>query len=209
VRASYVCVFLYLTAALAVGQNNARTTTDFKNFSYPWSRYAGWPHELQWLDTSVRGRVRLADGKWPDGSEDDAESSPQFTGLTLENVQFADVTGDGKQEALVTLRYDTGGTQYSHYVYIYSLGGGSPRLLAYFHSGDRSYWGLYQVYGRCGKLVVELFDPKKETGDCCSNGFVRTVYQWRGGRFQQVGAKQSGTPQAPSRIPVTVFGTHN
>jgi len=203
-RTACLCLTFCLAAVCTVGQNNTGAT-DFKNFRYPWSHYSGWPHELEWLDASETEHIQLKDGRWADA----VDPGLTFTGLTLENVQFADVTGDGRPEALATLRYDTGGTQYSHYVYIYSLADKSPKLLAYFHSGDRSYWGLYRVYGRGGKLVVELFDPEKRTGDCCSHGFVRTIYQWRGGRFQQVGAKQSGTPPAPSRIPVTVFGTHN
>ena len=147
------------------------------------------------------------DGRWRLDAED-GEDQSLFSGLTLEAVEFADVTDDGKEEALVILRFDTGGTAYSHYVYIYSLAAGKPRLLAYFHSGDRAYSGLYRVYGEGGKLVVELFDPEKRTGDCCSTGFVRTRYRWRDGRFEALGAHEFGTPKAPSRLPVTVFGTH-
>jgi len=59
------------------------------------------------------------DGKW---REPDSDSDMPFNGLTLESVTLADVTADGINEAIVILRYDTGGTQYSHYVYIYSIG---------------------------------------------------------------------------------------
>lgn len=199
-----MCMFLGFAAA----QNNIREV-NFKDFSYPWSLYSGWPHQLEWLDTAERGQVQLVNGQWR--STEDAEDSPgnrPFSGLTYEDVKFADVTGDGRTDAIVVLRFDTGGTQYSHYVYIYSLIARKPKLLAYFHSGDRSSSGLYRVYGQAGKLVIELFDPKKESGDCCSTGFIRTRYRWHNGKFETVGAKEFGTPKAPSRLPVTVFGTH-
>jgi hypothetical protein len=33
-------------------------------------------------------------------------------------------------------------------------------------------------------LVVELLDSEKQTGDCCSSGFIRNRYRWNKGRFQ-------------------------
>jgi len=203
--------WLTVTAAffllgLAAAQNTNRQV-DFKNFSYPWPNPSGWPHRLEWLDVSERAHVQLVDGRWRLQLEDAPPIYP-FSGLTLESVEFADVTGTGRSDAIVTLRFDTGGTQYSHYVYIYSLAAEKPKLLAYFHSGDRSASGLYRVYAEGGQLVVELFDPDKQQGDCCSAGFIRTRYRWHAGRFEPTGARELGTPKATTRIPVTVFGTH-
>ena len=111
----------------------------------------------------------------------------------MQSVEFADVTGESKEDAIVVLEYLTGGTQKTHYVYIYSFDDGTPKLLAYFHSGSRAYYGLRKVYGENGKLVVELFDPEKSSGDCCSSGFVRTRYKWHNGRFEAFGARESET----------------
>src|SRR5215471_15763262 len=94
----------------------------------------------------------------------------QWKGFTLQSVKFADLTGGGQEQAIVVLHYATGGTQQTDYVYIYSLIAEKPKLLAYFHTGDRAYSGLYKVFGDHGKLVVELFDPEKRSGDCCSSG---------------------------------------
>jgi hypothetical protein len=196
---------------VAAAQTNIRQV-DFKNFSYPWSPYSGWPHQLEWLEASEHGRIQLTDGRWRDNEVEnpkDIAGIEPFAGLTYEEVQFADVTGNGQTDAIVVLRYDTGGTQYSHCVYIYSFVAGKPKLLAGFHSGDRASSGLYRVYGKGGRLVVELFDPVKGSGDCCSTGFIRTRYGWHNGAFEAVGAPEFGTPKAPSRLPITVFGTHN
>ena len=67
---------------------------------------------------------------------------------------------------------------------------GGRSLLAYFHSGDRAYSGLCKVYGKDGKLVVELFDPDKRSGDRCSSGIVRTRYKWQHGRFEAFGTAE-------------------
>jgi hypothetical protein len=64
--------------------------------------------------------------------------------------------------------------------------------LTYCHTGGRAYSGLYKVYGEHGKLVFELLDPKKAQGDCCSLGFIRTRYQWRGNRFELASHPERG-----------------
>ena len=194
---------LLFAASGAVGQSKIQQV-DFKNFSYPWKSDSGWPDHLEWLDPSEHEHIQLANGHWTE----EQDAGGPFSGLTLEKVQFADVTGDRRTDAIVTLRYDTGGTQFSYYVYIYSLAEQGPKLLASFHSGDRAAAGLYQVYGQKGKLIVELFDPKKAEGDCCSSGFIRTQYRWTNGKFEAVGAQEFGTTKAPSRLPVNAFGTH-
>jgi hypothetical protein len=70
---------------------------------------------------------------------------------------------------------------------------GKPKLLAYFNAGDRAYYGLCRVFGESGKLVLELFDPDKREGDCCSTGIVRTRYKWRDGRFEAIGPVERET----------------
>jgi hypothetical protein len=199
-------LLLFSSVSFAVAQTTIRQV-DFKNFTYPWSEPTGWPHQVEWLDTAGQKHVRLVNGRWRLDAEDQ-ESSPQFSGLTLEEVRFDDVTGKGLTDAIVVLRFDTGGTQYSHYVYIYAFVARKPKLLAWFHSGDRAYAGLYRVYGQDGKLVIELFDPDKRSGDCCSTGFVRRRYQWHGGDFEVVGNPEFGTPKVLSRLRVNLFGMH-
>ncbi len=176
VRYLSIIVLLFSSLSFAVALTNIRQV-DFKNFTYPWSEPTNWPHQLVWLDTAGQEHVRLVNGRWRLHTEGEQSNVP-FSGLTLEEVRFDDVTGEGQTDAIVVLRFDTGGTQYSHYVYIYTFAAGRPKLLAWFHSGDRAASGLYKVYGENGKLVVELFDPEKREGDCCSAGFLRARYQW-------------------------------
>jgi hypothetical protein len=118
------------------------------------------------------------------------------------------VTGAGRDDAIVVIRYDTGGTQFEYFVYIYTFTEGRPKLLAYFHAGDRSDSGLYQIYAQNKELVVELYDPSKRTGDCCSSGFIRTRYRWHLDNFEAVGKNEFATPRTPCRLPVSPFGIH-
>ena len=46
-----------------------------------------------------------------------------FEGFTLQSVSFADVKGNGKEDAIVVLLYHSGGTQQTHYVYVFSFEG--------------------------------------------------------------------------------------
>ncbi|MGH9605959.1 MAG: hypothetical protein ACRD3N_09695 [Terracidiphilus sp.] len=196
-------MLIFASSGLSFGQSSIRQV-DFKNFTYPLSGHLLGHDRLQWLGTSKDARLARAPIRLVNGSDLTKSSSfvmdgkeyDQYEGFTLQSVQYADLTGDGKEDAIVVLRYLTGGTQTTNYVYVYALDPGKPKLLAYCYTGDRAYSGLYKVYGEDGELVAELFDPKKAEGDCCSSGFVRTRYQWRDGRFEAVGAPEYGTVNA-------------
>jgi hypothetical protein len=183
---------------MADAQKNIREV-DFKNFNYPLSGALLGHNRLQWLPTeahSDRRSIHLVNGANLTKSSSfvmDGHEYTQWEGFKLQSVKFADVTGHGQEEAIVVLHYGTGGTQQTDYVYIYSFGVGKPKLLAYFHTGDRADSGLCKVYGEEGKLVVELFDPQKRLGDCCSSGIVRTRYRWHDYRFEAFGTSEPET----------------
>jgi hypothetical protein len=172
---------MFGSVGVAYAQTSIRQI-DFKNHVYPLSGPAIGHDHLQWLDQSKKGSFRLAAG-WGD--------SRGLT-FTLDSVTYADVTGDGKEDALVVLGVNGGGTQASTYIYIYSFQQGHAELMAYCYTGDRGYLGLYRVYGKDRLLVIELNDPSKRQGDCCSTQFIRTKYVWRGGKFVSVGRREFG-----------------
>jgi hypothetical protein len=185
-------VSLYLPSIAA--QNGIRQV-DFKNFSYPLKDHLLGHSELKWLSTQSGGSAKLRTIQLKDGKELEKDSSfqmngheyAQYEGFTFQSVQYADVAGGSSEDAIVVLLYLSGGTQTTNYVYIYSFSEGRPKLLAYCHTGDRAYSGLYKVYGEHGLLVFELLDPEKQSGDCCSSGVVRARYRWLGVRFHVVG----------------------
>jgi len=180
---AFLSIVLAFTSAAAQGIRKV----DFKNFTYPLSGPTLGHNGLKWLDPGKRGRLTLINGK-------DKEEPP---GFTLQSVKFVDVTGDKNDDAIVVIHLKTGGTQQTDYVYIYSFVDGKPKILAYCHTGDRGYSGLADVYGKNGELVVELLDPSKRDGDCCSSGIIRTRYKWKDGRFEQAGPHRSLRLQEP------------
>jgi hypothetical protein len=197
---SFLFGAVILASSLLVDAQKTIRQVDFKNFTYPLSGPLLGHGELKWLGLPQDGYATRKPIHLENGDDltkvssfmMDGHEYAQFQGFTLQSVTFADVTGDGKEDAIVVLLYRTGGTQNTNYIYIYSFADGSPKLLAYCHTGSRAYSGLSSVYGDRGKLVFELLDPKKMEGECCSSGLVRTKYRWNGARFQQVGRPKYG-----------------
>jgi hypothetical protein len=66
---------------------------DFKNFTYPLSGPLLGHDRLVWLRLAKTDHVTLKNGK------DDS-------GFVLQSVKFANVTDDGKEDAIVVLRFD-------------------------------------------------------------------------------------------------------
>jgi hypothetical protein len=187
-------MLLCLSAGIASAQSTIRQI-DFKNFTYPLRGPLLGHSAMSWLGDprngySRRNPIRLINGE--DLTRDssfvmDGKEYVQYSGFTFQSVSYSELTGDGKEDAIVVLTYHTGGTQTTNYIYIYSLDEfGKPKLLDYCFTGDRAYSGLYKVYGENGELVVDLLDPSKSSRDCCSAGFIETRYQWDGRRFLRV-----------------------
>lgn len=179
---------------------------DFKNFSYPWVHPDSWPDHLQWMSLNLKEHIHLVDGKWDERDDSDRADGLQFSGLKLEGVQYAKLSRDQSEDAIVVLRYDSGGTQYHYWVYIYGIAGGTPNLLGFFHVGERAAYGLSRVFAKDRILNVQLFDPKFRQGDCCSSGSVNYRFRWNGHGFEAMGNPVSGHVDSESRRPVSVFG---
>jgi hypothetical protein len=209
-RFSSVILFLLTISAAVLLHSQAPTlgirSVDFKNFSYPWEAPNQSPDHLQWMSLGLKNHVQLANGKWEDREEQDLGANGTFTGLTLEGVKYVRLSSQNEEEALVVLRYDTGGTQYHYWVYVFGFSDGAPKLMGFFHAGDRAAHGLSTVIAEKGKLVVDLYDPDKQEGDCCSSGVVRYVFRWRGKGFEAVGHPTKRGAEDSSRRPVTIFG---
>jgi hypothetical protein len=187
-------VAILLSSLTLCAQTTIRQV-DFKNFTYPLSGPLLGHDGLKWLGNPKDGYskkkpihlVRGSDLARVSSLVVDGHYYSQSEGFTLQSVSFADVAGDGNEDAIVVLRYHTGGTQTTDYVYVFSFADGKPKLLAYCYTGDRGYSGLNRVYGERGQLVFELLNPKKAEGLCCSSGIVRTRYVWQDGRFEMAG----------------------
>lgn len=152
--------------------------TDFRNFRY---EFGG----TSW---------RLVDGTQPDVVDGDWR-------FELDSVSYGDVTGDGREEAIVVITAETGGTMVPHWIFVYGGGARGPELLWSFESGDRADGGLKAVYAEDGMLVVELLgrgklphaprtygaEDETSVGACCPSMFTRSRYAWTGRAFEPRG----------------------
>jgi hypothetical protein len=110
--------------------------------------------------------------------------------ITLEEIQYTDVTHDGREDALVTMVWHSGGTMQKSLVYVWSMKNSKPVVLWDFASGDRGFGGLHRVYGKDGDLILEVNDPDASVGNCCSRRFIRKRFRWDGSRFVKQGKRQ-------------------
>ncbi len=117
--------------------------------------------------------------------------------LELLSITYGDLDGDGREEAVVDLLYSTGGTANWHYLYVYAIDHGAPRLLARLESGSRADGGLLRIAIQNRKLSLDFADERKRVADCCSDGFIRVAYGWREHRFVEIGPREYGVLQIP------------
>lgn len=140
-----------------------------------------------------------------------------LVGMKFLDVAFGDVTGDGREEAMVSLQELSDGNGIYDEVYIFALERHRPRIIFTFSSGDRAEGGLRRAYAKDGNLVLELWGPENTLarilsdeekgtdgwGLCCPLTFTRSRYEWRNENFQQVGeAETLDNPHAKDDCPI-------
>lgn len=133
----------------------------------------------------------------PDYSKPKASRvTPKAGEVTPSFITYGDATGDGNEEAMVTVSIENRGSALPYYVYIFTLENRKPKLIWHFETGDRAEGGLRQVFAENGKLEVDLYGKNRvigrnlylgDEGLCCPRAFTRTRYKWNGKNFQQDG----------------------
>jgi len=155
---------------------------DFNNFSYPFvsHKYFSVPSRLRWMPMAAGGRVALHDGRYTLPCDD-----PSCYLLTFEQVTFGKITGVG-EVAIATVVFHTGGTANWEYMYVVAIRAGKPQVAAWAEAGSRADMGLRRVSTDHGDLLLEVNDPGKREGDCCSTGSITFRYRWQQGAFRQI-----------------------
>ena len=169
---------------------NAVSSGVFANFTYP-----ARPLFQGATDDDGRRSFTLRRGIFEPGFNE--RGYIERLGAYLKSVEFADVTGDEHTEAIVAVGNLCDCSAVWFGIYVYKLADRKPtRLLWAFQTGDRAVGGLRHVYGRRGRLIVELhgrgsgpnLPPKNYYGaQCCTDDYTQRRYRWNGRRFIQVG----------------------
>jgi hypothetical protein len=100
------------------------------------------------------------------------------------SVEYGDLTGDGKEEAVVVTACVLGGTGNPTEGFIYAIEGGKAHRIAYIPEGDRAFGGIENVAIEGGLLKVTR---KQGQAACCPETLDTTVFKLQGGRLVQVG----------------------
>ncbi len=179
---------------------------NFKNFTYPLPR--GWQGEMN--------EITLENGKAPLSMADDERK----IGASHVSTKYGDVTGDGQDEALVTLKIETGGSAIPQTVYIFQWKNEKPEIIWYFRTGDRADGGLKTIGAEKGELLIELYgqdrfifgdvETMKIIGDeedlCCPKWFTKTRLKWNGRNFLTQGKRLTYSIDNPTASPIENMG---
>jgi hypothetical protein len=158
--------------------------TDFKNFTYPFSKseFVSVPSRPRWMSIAETGRVSLHEGRYAFPCDD-----PPCYLITFNRAEFGEIAGMDGEVAIVTVVFHTGGTANWEYLYVVGIRSGKPQVLAWMEAGSRADMGLRRAFADRGDLVLEVNDPDKRLGDCCSTGTVTYHYRWANGSFHEIG----------------------
>lgn len=127
------------------------------------------------------------------------EPSNDTETVSLYSVAYGDVTGDSQEEAIVILTQSIRGTAIPHFVYVFTMVEGHPKVISSFPTGDRAEGGLSDVRAEAGKLVIELNGRGSRIdgafhddgqGACCPVLVTRMRYTWTKDGFKPVGNEE-------------------
>jgi hypothetical protein len=197
-------IVAFVSAAVFSGQGPVNQDVDFRNFTYPFpaEERLEVPGHMAWMSMNVKNAVTLVNGRY-----DFEKTNPPGPTLLLHRVEYGYLTSEKQLDAVVVLDYERGGTASWDYVYAFSFTSGSPKLVGWFQTGRGAYFGLYrlQIENSFLDLIVDLFDPDRQMGLSCSEGFVRIKYSFRNGYFVQSGREEFGTVE---KSKPRLAGTH-
>ena len=194
---------------------------DFKNHSYPLPR--GWENPDGSDATLVNGRLQpigaVTKGDMTDEEKAEAKVNRRI-GMSYVTTKYADVTGDGQDEAVVILKIETGGSAIPQLAYVFTWKDGKPELIWPFRTGDRADGGLKDIRSENGELVVELYGQDRfvlgqtETGKitddreqlCCPTYYTRSFYKWNGKNFLMQRKRLTFSTANPNAAPIENLG---
>ena len=189
-----------LTVACSGQALNSVRQANLRTFSYPFAEdpLLSVPNKLRWMPLPERGNVTLQNGRHVFDSDDCHGLPGGCPLLVLNSIQYGKFVGIPQESAVVEMTYHTGGTATWEYLYIVTLRSREPEVIAWLEAGSRADQGLIKIQIDKGVLVLEVNDPDKRQGDCCSTGFIRFRFRWRDGSFRKIGRPVFGDSSDPA-----------
>lgn len=176
---------------------------DFRNYTYPLP--------IGWQGAGIR-EITLENGSYP--------MSIEHVGASYVGTKFGDVTGDGREDAMVVVKIETGGSANPQIVYIFEWKDDKPEMIWYFRTGDRADGGIKDLRAESGEIILQLYgqdrylignlETLKITGDveqiCCPIYFTRTRYKWDGTNFKLQGKRETYSIEDKDAPPIENMG---
>jgi HEAT repeat protein len=139
---------------------------DFSNFTYQYQK-----ENFQVINGEYTGNY----------SKDDPPES-----FIVVAIQYGDLTGDGKEEAVILTQYNGGGSGSFENFYIYTLRDGQIVLLDQMEGGDRAGGGNKAFYIEDGNLYLINYDRGQNVCAACYDWERTHVLKWNGSKFVEV-----------------------
>lgn len=168
-------------------ESNSIRQVDFGDFAYNW-----YPPDYNVPPTG--SRIILKNGKMDTGFGYGREPRE----FLLRDVEYGDLTGDGKEEAVVVLQVITSGTSRPSLIFVYGSFGGRVKKLWVYQTGDRWNYGYHNATVKDRQLIIERYKPNvmeyggEEHDLSSSNTYIRSYFKWNGKDF--VETKTEETP---------------
>lgn len=160
---------------------------DFKNFIYQ-----------PYCAGEETRKITVENGEFSEEKQMDGYIDRTY--FNVFDVSYGDLTGDGKDEAVVLTACNTGGTGNFSEGFIYGMKNGKPELLTRIEGGDRAYGGLREARVENGILIVERNDVGEAGGACCPEYIVTSKYKLEGNKLKQVGTESKRELNPAERV---------
>jgi hypothetical protein len=151
------------------------------------------------------GEVTVVNGDLDFAITEDGKVAPVSAGTEgqgsyhVEPPLFADIDGDGKEDAVISALTATGGTGHFSEVDVYTVRDHRPVVLATIAGGDRGDGGIRRVELDGAAIIVERNVLAEGDGVCCASKAQTERWIWKAGALvEDVAARK---PSSPSPAP--------
>lgn len=176
-------VFALLFGVSVKAQSDIRKI-DFNNFTYEMNDFEG----------ENKIKITVKNGEYFRDQEDDKLY------FKVMSVNYGDLDGDKKDEAVVITVFNSGGTGNFTNGLVFTIRNNKPVVLTEFEGGDRADGGLVSAKIVNNLLVVERNSPGENGGACCPEFIETTRYKWNEAELAPSGETESRELYPAARI---------